>query len=76
MQPHLIRLSCAPGERRVPRGIIVGVMEEEEPVTCVQPWFVGSRLGGLGSTACSQMAKFIWARFAFSANASELGASK
>ena len=41
---------------RVPGGIIVGVMEEVEPDTCVQPCFVGSRLGGSGSRACSQMA--------------------
>ena len=30
----------------------MGVIEEVEPVTCVQPWFVGSRLGGSGSRAC------------------------
>ena len=39
VQPHLIRLGSSPGARRVPGGILVGVMEAVEPVTCVQPWF-------------------------------------
>ena len=52
------------------------VMEEVEHVTCVQPWFVGSRLGGSGSRASSQMANSRWARFAFSVNASEMGVSE
>ena len=51
VQPHLIRLSNFPGAKRIPGGIMVGVMEEVEPVTCVQPWFVGSRLEGSGSRA-------------------------
>ena len=36
---HLIRLPSSPGARRVLVGIIVGLMEEVEPVTCVQPCF-------------------------------------
>ena len=35
VQPHLIKLSSSPGARRVPVGIIMGVMYEVEPVTCV-----------------------------------------
>ena len=31
-------------------------MDKVEPVTCLQPWFVGSRLGGSGSRECSQHA--------------------
>ena len=42
----------------------------------VQPCFVGSRLGRSGSRECSQMANCRLARFAFSANASEVGGSE
>ena len=54
----------------------VGVIVDVALVQCVQPWFVGSRLGGSGSRACSQMANCRWARFAFSVNASEVGGSE